>query len=245
MQDRLLFPVDAVPAAGPLPPSATALQLPVGDEILHGAWFRPAAKTGRRVSLIIGFGGNAWNGQEVGSALHALFPQAHVVAFHYRGYRPSTGQPSAEALLADAPRIVDFAVEQIRPDQLVVVGFSIGSGVAASLADHPPVSGLILVTPFDSLRAAAADLFPWFPVGPLFRHEMNSADYLRSSPTPVAIIAAGRDTIIRPARTEALRRQVGRLAYDRTVAGAGHNDLYRHAEFAPAMTAAFEAVTSK
>ena len=43
--------------------------------------------------LILGFGGNAWNGQDVASYLHQVFPEADVMAFHYRGYRPSTGRP--------------------------------------------------------------------------------------------------------------------------------------------------------
>ena len=66
---------------------------------------RPAAKPR---TLILGFGGNAWNGSDVAAYLHQIFPQADVIAFHYRGYRPSTGSPSAEALLADAPLVHDF-----------------------------------------------------------------------------------------------------------------------------------------
>ena len=60
--------------------------------------------------LILGFGGNAWNGQDVAEYLHELFPRHDVIAFHYRGYAPSTGAPSAEALIADAPLVYDFAV---------------------------------------------------------------------------------------------------------------------------------------
>ena len=55
-----------------------------------------------------------WNGQDVAEYLHELFPDLDVVAFHYRGYAPSTGSPSAEALIADAPLVYDFAVEQVR-----------------------------------------------------------------------------------------------------------------------------------
>ena len=66
-------------------------------------------------TLILGFGGNAWNGQDVAEYLHELFPDEDVVAFHYRGYAPSTGSPSAEALIADAPLVYDFAVERVKP----------------------------------------------------------------------------------------------------------------------------------
>ena len=86
---------------------------------------------------------------DVASYLHEVYPQADVVAFHYRGYRPSTGSPSAKALLADAPLVFDAAFEHVKPDRAVVAGFSIGSGVAASLASRRPAQGFILVTPFE------------------------------------------------------------------------------------------------
>jgi pimeloyl-ACP methyl ester carboxylesterase len=49
---------------------------------------------------------------------------------------------------------------------------------------------------------------------------------------PVAIISAGQDSIVPPRRTDALRRSVRQLILDRTIAGAGHNDIYDHPEFA-------------
>ena len=49
---------------------------------------------------------------------------------------PSTGSPSAKALMADAPLVHDLAVERVKPERVVAAGFSIGSGVAASLARH-------------------------------------------------------------------------------------------------------------
>ncbi len=61
--------------------------------------------------MILGFGGNAWNGERRRGISSRLYPEAHVVAFHYRGYRPSTGRPSADALIADAPIVFDAAVE--------------------------------------------------------------------------------------------------------------------------------------
>src|SRR5207302_966928 len=96
-----------------------------------------------RTTLILGFGGNAWNGQDVAEYLHELFPEDEVVAFHYRGYPPSTGSPSAKALIADAPLVYDLAVERLKPARVVAVGFSIGSGVAAELAARRKLDGLI------------------------------------------------------------------------------------------------------
>lgn len=245
-QADLLFPVHAVPPAGPLPPGAERLQVtaPNGD-ILHGVHLEPARGEGGPRILLLGFGGNAWNGQEVATYLHSIFPEAHVVAFHYRGYRPSTGSPSADALMADAPLLFDEAVNRVRPELTVVAGFSIGSGVAARLSRQRDLDGLILVTPFDSLKAVTQDLYPWLPVGPFFQHEMAAADDLAGSKAPVAILAAERDEIIQRSRTDALRKRIPNLKFDRTIGNAGHNDIYHSTDFQASLRDALEAVAGK
>ena len=210
---------------------------------MWGVHVPPAvAPKGERI-LIIGFGGNAWNGEDVASYLHELFPKADIVAFHYRGYRPSTGSPSAEALLADAPLLYDFAVGRVKPDRTIAVGFSIGSGVAAQLAAERPIDGLILVTPFDSLKAAAQSLYPWVPIGPFFQHEIDAAGLLERSRVPVALLAGERDDIVLPARTEALRSRCGNIVFDRTIPRAGHNDIYGRSDFHEAMRKALASVS--
>ncbi len=241
-QTQLLFPTDAVPAAGPLPVGAERLQLDTtAGERLHGVYIPP---TGAGRTLVLGFGGNAWNGQDVAEYLHQVFPEVHVVAFHYRGYWPSTGSPSSEALMEDAPLVHDLAVERIKPERTIVVGFSIGSGIAASLSQSRTLDGLILVTPFDSLKAAVAELYPWLPIGLFFQHEMAAADYLEGRGVPVAILGAEKDEIIPPGRTDALRKKVPNLVFDRTIARAGHNDIYARSEFQLALREALDAVVA-
>lgn len=234
-QADLMFPVHAVARAGPMPSDGEAWTVNVADgAVLHGVHVKPA-RSGKQRVLVLGFGGNAWNGQDVAIYLHAVFPDAEVVAFHYRGYRPSTGQPSADALVADAPIVFDEAVRRIKPDRTVVVGFSIGTGVAAALSRRREIDGVILVTPFDSLKAVAQDMYPWLPIAPFFQHEMPAADDLQGSTVPVAILAAEHDEIIASRRTDALRRKVPNLIFDRTIEGAGHNDIYQRNDFQEAM----------
>jgi pimeloyl-ACP methyl ester carboxylesterase len=239
-QSHLIFPVHAVPAAGPMPRGATRLSVrtPSGDT-LQGVHI-PADESDRTRTLILGFGGNAWNAQDVAEYLHELYPEHDVVTFHFRGYRPSTGSPSAEALIGDAPLIYDAAVEQTKPAWVIAVGFSIGTGVAAQLSSERKLDGLILVTPFDSLRAVAQSMYPWLPIGPFFSHEIDARSPLKRSKVPVAIIGAERDEIVPADRTEALRKAVPNLVYDATVKGAGHNDIYARSNFHEAMRAALD-----
>lgn len=243
-QTQLIFPTHAVPAAGPLPPGSERLEARSADgHALYGVHVPPADGAAAGKLLILGFGGNAWNGEDVASYLHEIYPDADVVAFHYRGYLPSGGSPSAEALIADASLVYDSATARVKPQRTIAVGFSIGSGIAAHLATQRPLDGLILVTPFDSLKAVAQAMYPWLPIGPLFRHEVDAGGALEASNLPVAIVAAERDEIVPAQRTQALRERVPRLVFDQTIARAGHNDLYARSDFHDAMRKALAAVS--
>jgi uncharacterized protein len=242
-QTSIIFPAKAVGGAGPLPPGAVRLELATRDgHRLHGVHIAGQSAGGRPV--ILGFSGNAWNAEDAAMFLADLYPDADVVAFHYRGYRPSTGTPGAAALLEDAPLIHDFVHQRFVGRPIVAIGFSIGSGVAAHLASRRPLTGSVLVTPFDSLAAVGRDHYPWLPVGPLLRHRMNPAEDMLSSRVPTSIIVAGRDTLIPPRRAEALARKVPNLVYERTIEEAGHNDIYQHPQFRAAMAEALERVAA-
>lgn len=244
LQAQLIFPTHAVPPAGPLPPGSQRLEVTSADgPMLQGVHVPPIEAADSGKTLILGFGGNAWNGEDVASYLHEVFPEADVVAFHYRGYRPSEGSPSAEALIADAPLVYDAAVKRVRSKRIIAVGFSIGSGIAARLSAERRLDGLILVTPFDSLKAVVQSMYVWLPVGLVFDHEIDAAEPLERIDLPAAIIAAERDEIVPTERTDALRGRVRRLVFDRTITRAGHNDIYARSDFHAAMREALAAVS--
>lgn len=245
-QTQMLFPTRMVSASQPvLPPHAARLEVETSDGVrLQGVHLAPAEAASKDRLVILGFGGNAWNAANLAEYLHDLFPGAEVVAFHYRGYRPSGGSPSADALLADALAVHDHVIASLETDRVIAVGFSIGSGVATHLASHRPLAGLILVTPFDSLEALVHEHYPWVPAGWLLRHHMYPAEELRNATTPVAVIAAERDRIVPPRRTEALRQVVPALVFDRTIADANHNDLYARPDFRSALAEALARVKS-
>jgi hypothetical protein len=244
-QSHLIFPVHAVAKPGPWPKAAEHLSATTPDgDTLRGIRIPPVVPD-KSKTLVLGFGGNAWNGQDVAEYLHELYPGHEVVVFHYRGYPPSTGSPSAKAITTDALLVYDTAVAGLKPAKVIVVGFSIGTGVAAQLAGARQLDGLILVTPFDSLKAVAQSMYPWLPIAPFFAHEIDAAAPLRAHTLPVAIISAERDEIVPPDRTNALRKVVPDLVFDRTIPRAGHNDIYARSDFQEAMRTAFDLVRGR
>jgi len=244
-QSHLIFPAHSVPKAGPLPPGSEPLAIATPDGDTLAGIHIPADDRGQDRTLILAFAGNAWNAQDAAEYLHEVYPDEDIVAFHYRGYSPSTGSPSADTLVADAPLVFDAAVRAVQPRRTIAVGLSIGTGVAARLAEQRKVDGLILVTPFDSLKAVAQSMFPWIPIGPFFEHEIDAAEALERVDVPVAIVAAERDEIVPAQRTEALRRRVRNLVFDRTIERAGHNDIYARSDFQAAMRQALKRLETR
>ena len=241
MQGWLIFPGAHLPSQrldSPRVPERLELQTTDGAA-LHGMLFggeRPDA------DVLIGFGGNAQDAEVLGQDLAADFPELNVVVFHYRGFGPSTGRPSEEALLADALTIHDAAVARLRPARTFALGISLGSAVAAHLSKERPLAGLLLITPFDSVEAVARESYFWVPVGLLLRHRFPSLEFMTGNPTPVAVIAAAEDRVVSPRRTRALIAGLENLVFQATLPGADHNTLYQLPAYESTLQAAFGAL---
>ena len=205
---------------------AGAVSLPVdGAEILVTVRERAGAPA------VIYFGGNAEIVPRAVPELAAAFPDSALYLPHYRGYCGSTGSPSEEALLADALAVYDMV--RRRHDSIVVIGRSLGSAVAVHLAGSRPVTGLVLITPFDSLAAVAARHYPFFPVRLLLRDRFDSRPRAAQVAAPTLILAAEHDEIVPRGSTEnlhaAFRPGLSRLV---VVPETGHNTVPMLPEFA-------------
>ncbi|HEX5079935.1 MAG TPA: hypothetical protein VFV80_12355, partial [Geminicoccaceae bacterium] len=161
---------------------------------------------------------------------------------HYRGYGPSTGQPSEAALFADALGIYDAMQRRLRPARTFAVGISLGSGVATYLSRQRPLAGILLVTPFDSIEAIAREAYFWVPVRLLLQDRFASVEHMQGNDTPVAMIAAEGDHVVRPQRTAALRNRIANLVFERSLAGAAHATIYELPAYAATFREAFEAL---
>ncbi|MBT9551113.1 MAG: alpha/beta fold hydrolase [Hydrogenophaga sp.] len=199
--------------------AVASMTLPV-----DGATLQISVRAHPGAPAVLYFGGNAEDVSATMPQLAGLFPDHALYGMHYRGYGQSTGAPSESALHADARALY----EHVRPGhpEIKVVGRSLGSGVAARLASEQPVARLVLITPYDSIENVAAGQYPWLPVRWLIRDRFDSAGLAGRIGVPTTLIAAERDTLIRPERTARLlahfRPGVARLV---NIPGAGHGDI--------------------
>lgn len=181
-------------------------------------------------NALLYFGGNAEDVSYNLPSLSTAFPDHAIYLPHYRGYGGSSGTPTESALFADALALYD----KLRAEHLniVVVGRSLGSGVAVYLASRRPVARLVLVTPFDSLQDLAARHYPYFPVRWLLLDRYESSKYAAQVTAPTLLIAAEHDEIIPRASTALLvNRFRGGIAALKVVAGARHNTISESPEY--------------
>lgn len=191
---------------------------------VDGAQLRVTTRERPGAQALVYFGGNAEDVSFSLDTMAAAFPERAIYMLHYRSYAGSTGTPSEPALVADALALFDHVRSQ-HPD-IVVVGRSLGSGVAVQMASQRPVSRLVLVTPFDSLQEVAAARFPYFPVRWLMRDKYESWKYAPKVSAPTLLIVAQGDELIPRLRTDALSASFKHgIAKVKVVPAAGHNTV--------------------
>lgn len=195
---------------------------------LHG-WFLPNGVGTREAPVLIYFGGNA---EEVSAfALRAAELRGiSFVLFNYRGYGRSSGEPGEQVLCADALAIYDRVASLPQADRkrIIVMGRSLGSGVATYLASRRRVAAVVLVTPYDSMAAVARTHYPFLLVGALLRHPFDSVGRAPTIDAPMLALVAGADTVIPPPHAAALARAWRGPVTSVVVPGAGHNDIGSH-----------------
>jgi uncharacterized protein len=151
-----------------------------------------------------------------------------LVALSYRGYAGSSGRPSEQGLLNDAAAAYAFATKLYDPRQVVLWGFSLGSGVAVALAAEHPVGGLILEAPYTSIADVAAAAFPLMPARYLLRDQFRSDERVMWVKAPLLVMHGEQDSTISISFGEKLFARANTPKQFVRFPGGGHNDLDVH-----------------
>ncbi|PDS96008.1 alpha/beta hydrolase [Rhizobium sp. S9] len=222
-QARLLYP-----GAGATPAQADArwgesvhVKTPDG-ELLQGLYSQGDSD---KPCVLLFFG----NGDRVDNyAFLAQALAAHrigLLAISYRGYPGSTGSPSEQGLLTDGIAAFDW-LSAHDGSEIVVLGRSLGTGVAVNTAAQRPAAGVILVSPYLSVLSVAQRHYPYLPVQLLLKDPFRSDLNIGKVRQPKLFLHGRLDDSIPLSSGQALfeiapepKRMV---IYD----GAGHNDIF-------------------
>lgn len=123
---------------------------------------------------------------------------ASVFAWDYRSYGRSAGIPHEENVLADAQvayrKLAELA--KISPDEILLMGRSLGGAVTVALAAQHPVRGLVLDRTFSTLVEAAAHNVPYLPVSWIMRNTFPSIERIRNYHGPLLQTHGTEDEVV-------------------------------------------------
>lgn len=219
-QDRLIYPAPQV--IGPSTGGFEEITYTTADGLDLTAGYRAAAPGMPTVAYFHGNGAD-WVSSVV--ATDRLVPAGYgVLAAEYRG---NPGNPSETGLYADGHAALGFlAMHGVAAQDMVLIGNSIGSGVAVQLASEHAPRALILISPFASLRQLAVEKLRWLPTEMLLRSRFENAQKIAGVDAPVLILHGDADTLIPVAHA----RQLAAVRQDASLIifpGEGHDLAWR------------------
>ena len=213
------------PAAAGLP-EAEEIALTASDGVHIVGWHVPP-REGKPVVLY--FHGNGGALRYRVERFHRLIKDGiGLVAIEYRGYGGSEGSPSERGLFADGEAAYDFAAARYRPEQIVLWGESLGSGVAVYLAAERPVGRVILEAPFTSAAAVAALRYWFLPVRLLMKDQFRSDERIQNVTAPVLILHGRNHHVVPYAMGERMFDHTAAKRHIVRFLDGGHEDLDRH-----------------
>ncbi|MCE2992241.1 MAG: alpha/beta fold hydrolase [Candidatus Jidaibacter sp.] len=128
-----------------------------------------------------------------------------IVAPSYHGFGKSEGKPSRKAILSDARAAVRFLQENgYETEKTIIIGESLGSGVAVAMANEFQFAGVFLITPYTSLTDRAQEIYWYLPAKFLVKDNFVSSDKIDKINAPLLIIHGTKDDMIPHSHSETL-----------------------------------------
>lgn len=229
LQERLLFFPQRISAERAAQmkslPNIEQLEVKSSDGVIVRGWLvkNPIV---RPYKLLVYYGGNAEEVSYLAEA-RAKFGDRSLVLVNYRGYGASDGSPGEAELLRDALVVYDELVKRSDVDagSIILMGRSLGTGIAVHVAARRPVAGLILVSPYDSMVNVAKRHYPYLPVDLMLKYRFDSVALAADIKCPTLILAASADTVIPKTHSEALAKLLGGKVDYREIGNANHNTI--------------------
>ena len=199
------------------------VSLQTTDGVVLHSWWVPARQPRGAVLLMHGNAGNISHRLGYLTMFNRL--GYSVLLFDYRGYGKSSGSPGEAGTYRDAEAAWRHLTEsrQFAARDIVIVGESLGGGVATWLAEQHPPRALVLASTFTSVPDLGARVYPWLPVRLLARIEYGNLSRIGKIEAPVMIAHSRHDEIIPYAHGEALFAAAREPRQFLELSG-GHND---------------------
>lgn len=204
------------------------ISLTTEDDLILSAWYR---KANLSKPTLVYFHGNAGH---IGLRAPVIKPYISdgygLLLLTYRGYSNNPGQPTEQGIYKDARAALNYLLDnKVNSDCIMLMGVSLGTGVAVQMATEYDISALILISSFTSLVDVGAYHYFYYPVRYIIDDSYNNLSKISQFKTqnlPVLFIHSVNDKII--------PYKFGSKLYDSfimpkkliSLESEGHNNLY-------------------
>jgi fermentation-respiration switch protein FrsA (DUF1100 family) len=167
------------------------------DDTLLNGWLIPRENSKHAVLYCHGNGEDIANvgdfAAELGQALDAT-----VFIFDYRGYGHSAGSPTEAGCIADGCAAQEWLAQKmgIKPNEVVLIGRSLGSAVAVGIAAENGARALVLDSAFATMPDVAALHYPWLPVRWIMKNRYDNLTRIHKYNGPVLQVHGSADSLI-------------------------------------------------
>ena len=198
-----------------------------GDGITINGLYAPGRES---TPVVLIFHGNAGNITHRDVILQGFNQLGYsVLLIDYHGYGKSEGKPSEKNLYLDGKASLAWLSKEKnkKPEEIVLFGKSLGSGVAVELATENVFKGLILESPFTSIASVARSHFPYnlFPVSLLLMDKFDNATKIKRVHSPLLITHGTEDSIVDKEESKKLFKQANMPKELYLIEGADHNNI--------------------
>ena len=192
---------------------------------LEGALYEPQ----NSLNTLLVFVGRSHDAVALINKLAQAYPSTRIIAFNYRSYGRSEGKISEKYLQSDALLIAELV--QKNYGDFYLLGYSLGSSIAAFVASKHKVKTLFLVGAFDSIASLAKSkfvqrsFFPNIDLSSIFRYKFRTIEYVESIDAPTYLFVSRDDETTYIENARALREKIKNLKLYKELDNLNHKEI--------------------
>ena len=196
------------------------LSVSVDSIELEGVVYEP--ENIQNPQTVLFFAGRSHDSVSLIKKLAGSLSDVRIITFNYRSYGRSGGVASEKNILSDGVKIANI----IRSNygEFHIMGFSLGSSVAAYVASEVESLGVFLIAPFDSISQLTKAKYG-INLSPILRYRFDNRIFVSKIDAKTYIFCSKSDTTTYIDNTRNLKKYVKNLALFREYDALSHKDV--------------------